>query len=43
MRRFVIWRNRNADDNETGGTKLNEMSTLNCVLDGDAFHVKITL
>ncbi|MEU4728331.1 NucA/NucB deoxyribonuclease domain-containing protein [Streptomyces sp. NPDC023588] len=29
-------------DNETGGRKLNEMFTLNRILDGDAFYVKIT-
>ncbi|GAA2652519.1 hypothetical protein GCM10010425_77740 [Streptomyces spororaveus] len=29
-------------DNETGGRRLNEMFTLNRILDGDAFYVKIT-
>ncbi|MFB0629410.1 NucA/NucB deoxyribonuclease domain-containing protein [Streptomyces sp. AB3(2024)] len=29
-------------DNETGGRRLNDMFTLNRVLDGDAFYVKIT-
>ncbi|MDG5801569.1 NucA/NucB deoxyribonuclease domain-containing protein [Streptomyces ossamyceticus] len=30
------------DDNETGGRKLDEMYTLNRILDGDAFYMKIT-
>ncbi|MFD9374611.1 NucA/NucB deoxyribonuclease domain-containing protein [Streptomyces sp. NPDC059999] len=29
-------------DNETGGRRLNEVFTLNRILDGDAFYVKIT-
>ncbi|OSZ58822.1 hypothetical protein OQI_19545 [Streptomyces pharetrae CZA14] len=30
------------DDNETGGRRLNDMYTLNRMLDGDAFYMKIT-
>ncbi|MFF4491767.1 NucA/NucB deoxyribonuclease domain-containing protein [Streptomyces sp. NPDC001544] len=30
------------DDNEAGGRKLDQMYTLNRILDGDAFYVKIT-
>ncbi|MEU3725442.1 hypothetical protein [Streptomyces sp. NPDC031705] len=29
-------------DNETGGRRLNEMFTLNRIIDGDPFYVKIT-
>ncbi|NJP52472.1 hypothetical protein HCJ93_21030, partial [Streptomyces sp. SBST2-5] len=30
------------DDNETGGRRLDQMYTLNRMLDGDAFYMKIT-
>ncbi|MFF5147811.1 hypothetical protein ACFY6U_50285 [Streptomyces sp. NPDC013157] len=30
------------DDNETGGRRLDHMYTLNRILDGDAFYMKIT-
>ncbi|MFJ3719889.1 NucA/NucB deoxyribonuclease domain-containing protein [Streptomyces sp. NPDC090057] len=30
------------DDNETGGRRLDQMYTLNRILDGDAFYMKIT-
>ncbi|MFD3875767.1 NucA/NucB deoxyribonuclease domain-containing protein [Streptomyces sp. NPDC058623] len=29
-------------DNEAGGRRLNDMFTLNRIIDGDAFYVKIT-
>lgn len=32
----------NGDDNETGGRRLDQIYTLNRILDGDAFYMKIT-
>ncbi|MEU6811264.1 hypothetical protein ABZ920_20180 [Streptomyces sp. NPDC046831] len=39
--RFSV-RLTDGDDHETGGRGLDQMYTLNRVLDGDAFYIKVT-